>query len=747
MPAAVQDFAKNKTKENISEQKYCATLSQAKLNETVEMNETCTPDGCVRISGGRKIARRAYCEIQLRQNQKIFEAWLKEAEAILARMEADQKSRSGRTLSEFTHATLIDSMLRDWALPVGDTQAAFEHWRVNRRAAAWETLTRELDRMGIDRRALAGENVVFLATINDDRLKIRPVMVVDLQRSVVVVDERVGATAVVDAWGERRDGQAADPMTEAPTLAAVSRATPTVQASLERDPAQTMSRLLSLWAAEISRTDPDRDQRLAKAKQMAEFENASAAANLVATLDTAGYDDWKKQVIPVINTVIESRHISPETLLRAALSIAKRVTSGDPSASSSETPAAWSFLADAADKPSAGMLALPRFREIEAHFGLSPSLLVYNFKQRARSLDASFIDTALRERAWPKEASAIEQRYRAIRTSPQTRIDLEVSATHMISSALKQRSLVLASYRTLLDDEATRARRWELVSDHLTRANEIETTSDVNGELDHVLAKIRAQQQNTVGQDTIVRHQLAAQLNRIATRLMSVADIYNRYSDRYSSDHELLSARVAFENGAYAEALRRYFSFELPVALWAPNLTWRVLEGDFRGVPNGLRSTVDADELVLSARRGADWVDIMRIRGAKMDALRQLGAALVEAVSAGKGSVWWDGEQVSDKILTLEIPVRPELAEAAKAIRGEGAGVATQRSTLWLQVLKAMVYTCTPPAVGLIDLSGRCRSESKATARHDRVSIGGGAVMVPDLEAVKRVAQTKFAVP
>jgi hypothetical protein len=737
------ELATEKLQENVAEQQACTRKSPDELAENVQMNVSCTADGCIETRG-ETMTRREYCSNQLPKNKRLVESWLKEAQAILAQLRADRESRGGK-LDEFTHAALIDSMLRDWALPVGDVQAAFDHWRVNRRSAAWEILTRELDRMGVDRRVLMGENVAFLATIGGDRLKIRPIMVIDLLRSVVVVDEQIGATAVVDAWSERRDGQPTSRTSTALlTLASLSQAVPDVRANLETDPANTMKSLWSMWDAEISRTDSDRDQRLAKANEIAAFQSASEIATRVATLDGAGYDEWKKEVIPVINDLLDSRHVSAETLLRAALSIAKRVVTEDSAVSSLETPAAWQFLTKVANGSIEGNSDdLPRFHEIEDHFGVAPSKVIYDLiTKRARLLDAKFIDTALKERAWPKEASALEQKYRTISNTPQSRIDLEVSATHMISSALKQRSLVLASYRILLGENFTGPMRWKMVSQYLKQANEIESTDDASGAVDAVLAEVRTQQQNPTSQDTIVRQQLASRLSRIANGLLNIADAYDRRDDDlYSPDHERLSARVAFENGAYADALRRYFGLELPVALWLPNLTWQILDGDFKGVPDELRSTLDASELLLSVRRGGNWSNVIRIKGAEPDALQRLGTTLV-----AQKPHWQDGELISDQILTTQLPIRSELAEGAKAIRAGGTSDAQGRA-LWLPLLKAMVYGCVPPAGDVVDLSGRCSSETDTVALHDRVANSGSATTPLDPDELRHVAQTKFAVP
>jgi hypothetical protein len=132
---------------------------------------------------------------------------------------------------------------------------------------------------------------------------------------------------------------------------------------------------------------------------------------------------------------------------------------------------------------------------------------------------------------------------------------------------------------------------------------------------------------------------------------------------------------------------------------------------------------------------------VIRIKGAEPDALQRLGTTLV-----AQKPHWQDGELISDQILTTQLPIRSELAEGAKAIRAGGTSDAQGRA-LWLPLLKAMVYGCVPPAGDVVDLSGRCSSETDTVALHDRVANSGSATTPLDPDELRHVAQTKFAVP
>jgi hypothetical protein len=710
----------------------CTKMSEAQLDATIELNQTCTPDGCITIANGARITQREYCETRLPKLRERYEQWLSDAQKILERLEADRKSASGRTLDRFAHATLIDSMLRDWDLPVGERQGAFDYWRLNRRGAAWEIISRELDRLGIDRRVLAGENIVFPASISDGRIRIRPYLIVDLQRSVVVTDERAGATAVVDVWGERvvqpTENAAAVP---AITLVSVGKEPAAVSRGLERDPGHAMQTLLELWAKQESPVVNDHEKRLAKAKEIAAAERAAAIDKQLAEADSAAYEDWKNRIIPVLNALDRSKYASPEAYLRAALSIAKRISPPNADAASAEGLFAWLFLYQALNGT---FESLPRFKEIKARFQtIAPDAEIKDLLTKARKLDETFVDEALTRPGWPAEPSSMERQYQITRTTPQTRIDVEVSYSEITLAALKQRSLLLEAYNLVAGQETGR-QMWTHVWNTVNAARDIETFDDITAKLSRELQEIRIRQNNPAGKDTIVRAQISARLSGIAEDLMQRARAYDRAnSTRYSVEHELITARIMFEEGTYAGAMHRFFAATVPVALWAPSLAWRALPADFKGAPDELRAAIVDGALVISARRGEGWLEVVRLEGPDPAQLAVLGDSIVNDRPA-----WSEGELVSEQVVTMQIPVRPELREIAAAV---------WEPALWLPLLKAMVYACAPPGGDLIELSGRCRSQENKNARHDRVANGGVAIKLPDFDALKRTAEKKFASP
>jgi len=145
------------------ELRQCKTYTEDKLRETVNLNRKCTQDGCFPSATPQKMSRNEYCNKQLPYNEKIELYWKEDAAQILETIKME-RAKGGGVVDNITHSALVDSMLRDWVLPVHGSQAAFDYWRLNRRDAAWEAVTRVMDTLGIDRRLLSGEDVVFPIT-------------------------------------------------------------------------------------------------------------------------------------------------------------------------------------------------------------------------------------------------------------------------------------------------------------------------------------------------------------------------------------------------------------------------------------------------------------------------------------------------------------------------------------------------------------------------------------------------------
>jgi hypothetical protein len=189
----------------------------------ITLGMTITPDGDFKSAREETTTLGEYIDFRLPQNLRIFDQWLAETHQLLDAIERDSKEKDQGAIEHIAYSTMVDSMLRDWALPVGRSQRAFEQWRATQRQPIWDVLNESLESSGIKKNAVSGENIVFSVSLAKDGILIRPVHVVDLRHSVLMFDKRLGVTRVVDSWAQR--GQVA--------TAAIGRAARESQARAE----------------------------------------------------------------------------------------------------------------------------------------------------------------------------------------------------------------------------------------------------------------------------------------------------------------------------------------------------------------------------------------------------------------------------------------------------------------------------------------------------------------------------------
>ncbi|HEX8290958.1 MAG TPA: hypothetical protein VF570_04330, partial [Pyrinomonadaceae bacterium] len=195
---------KEARKDDLRAQARCARLTPAELREVVTLPRSTTAEGHEIIEDKpKKMTMEEYCQIQVPLNLSLVNRWIGRTTELLKKIEADAKRQGGSRILEFNNTTLIDSMLRDWRLPVARSQAAFDAWRGAARGPVWGLLAAELRRQGVSPEAVGGEQMVFSVQVTGPEVIVRPLHVIDMARSVVVADPAAGATRVVDAWSMR----------------------------------------------------------------------------------------------------------------------------------------------------------------------------------------------------------------------------------------------------------------------------------------------------------------------------------------------------------------------------------------------------------------------------------------------------------------------------------------------------------------------------------------------------------------
>jgi hypothetical protein len=195
----------NKTRKgDLEQQARCRNTSPAERRKIVKLTEGLTPDGVpYKLEHPEEMPYGDYCEVRVPNLIRQVTEWIEGVNDLLKKVEEDAELRSGSRLEDFTYSTLVDSMLRDWRLPVARSQAAFDTWRGAARGNAWDALLEQVTRAGVAEDVIGGEQMIFSVQLAGPELIIRPLHVIDMARSVVIIDRAARATRVLDAWSLR----------------------------------------------------------------------------------------------------------------------------------------------------------------------------------------------------------------------------------------------------------------------------------------------------------------------------------------------------------------------------------------------------------------------------------------------------------------------------------------------------------------------------------------------------------------
>jgi hypothetical protein len=431
-------LADDKLRDGLEDSERCGKFTELQFKEQIRPNQVCTADGCYVDSNAPMITRRKYCEMQVPANKDIAEQWKRSAQALLARLDADREARGG-TVDVVTHAAIVDSMLRDWALPVHGRQAAFDYWRKNRRIAAWEAVTHALIAVGIDRHVLAGENVVLPARTTGDRIRISPMLAIDLRRSIVVIDPKLGATTVLDAWAERQS----DPVTNtAASTAGLGADAERLRGAIETDPSTAVNALLDSWSRELPTHAVDTETRAKQGEKVVAAENGRELISFFRSFAASDLDTWKKYG-GVLQTAQTREEATVEARILAALALARGIAAID----GSSDP--WALLRAARGGQQPNVPEKSAFREA---LDDDPGTLMVKLIEKAVSEDATLVDEALAEGGLPARQSASAAAMQELLNTPSSALDLDVAEGRTIRRTLARRAYLLDAIEMLVGD-------------------------------------------------------------------------------------------------------------------------------------------------------------------------------------------------------------------------------------------------------------------------------------------------------
>lgn len=722
--------------------------------------EICDQDDCGSAAGSlqtnlrlgdNRITFGEYCDVNNPQNLITSAQWQEDAREILDRMKRLRDEQDNLNVDALTHAALIDSMLRDWALPIPDAQAAFDNWRTVGRTDAWRALTAAVAAQGIARAAVSGESVVFDVSLDGDTLTIRPLLAVDLARSRVVVDPQLGALAAVAPWELRKISEIATAPIESGDLTSILLSdSEKFKEALVADPAGMMEAFLDELFALLPQQSLDEGRRrefaqlgqihqieqelrpLIHAERAKSFESqedifaslpiTSFAARAIR--DHAGFrPEFVSEVIYLNSLMLVRLLDEPES---AGWRLAQALLSeGD-----AGKVAIGNQLRSALTSAGIGTerLNLDAIRTLELDlFGSTLLEVVDGAMSQMNDVDKR---TIMEHFAQPVPSGGNLSDLPEL--PPQTVIDSLTAQVEIARTALMQRQAVEEALSAF--DETGRV-SINAVSEAIESASP-GTAPENYFSWDFLRSELRTMRRNSSSsilnpiEGSALALKLGEEINKQKTLLTNLKP--RIVALRYGRDQDAIAARLLFDEGAYLQAFDHILAKQTPLSLYAPNLAWEVLNPHLKAIPDGLRLQADGDAVVVEVEVGGNDIQVLRFTGLDGSSREALTSANPEPLLP-----WNDGDPLWEQILLAVVPVRPEAQELAAVLAGDELRLAT---------LKAMVYACAVPGNHLLDPGGRCARADGSTALHDRVRSGALSFTLPDSDTLEDAALERFTV-
>jgi hypothetical protein len=705
----------------------CSRMTRAELVAPIQGRlQTCDRDGCEEDLHARHITNQEYCFSNVPRNLEAGKEWKEEAERVLQRVKQFQERQNDDQIDALTHAALVDSMLRDWALPIPKAQAAFDFWRKQGRGLAWKAITDAMSQGGVGRAALSGESIVFNVSLAGDMLSIRPLLVIDLARTTVLVDKTLGVTAALSSWELRRSE---------PDTPLASSARNEIE-HLIQDPHEwarrvraapeaSISGLLEALLAELPPEGPSWSSQMAevermRALQMEELLNRSVSESLAQPAHSQE-DAWKR-LLELDSAGYAARYLpsmSQTFRLRAAASIAQQVLA----LKDAKERDGWGhikriFAQGAGQQPVAEVDRVDR-----VFFGQSSTAYLHAIIDRAR------IDN-------PERFKEMFAAPAAPSPGPGAALSPQPILTHVVDLAERTRSAL--TFRAVLDEVLAAFDDDGSVSTQEIRSIVARTNLDNvwHGPSWHELRfmiRYYSEGARRGRINPIEGNKLVSIIANLQTALDNeMRGIEPRLSAfRFGRDQEIIVARLLFDKGAYAAALDRLAPSTVPLSLYTPAIKWVPLAPSLRGVPESLSLRAQDGHIIVAATVRGVPMDVIRFEGIDARAREMLVSAKPRPPTD-----WNDGDPLWQQVLLAEVPAPHALTAARKALASEAARPSA---------LKAMVYACAVPGRHLLAREGRCKSAEGSASLHDRIDAKGGIRFVtPELEETQARTMERF---
>jgi len=783
-------------KDYLEQQARCRTYTPEQLRETIYLTQGVSTEGVpYQIDKPKPITREVYCKVRIPLNLKLVNSWIENTKGLLKTIDEDKERATGSRLEEFNNSTLIDSMLRNWRLPVARSQAAFDAWRGAARGPAWDALGAQLARFGISPDAIGGEQMIFSVQVVGPEVIVRPLHVIDMARSVVIIDRSAGATRVLDAWSLRSSvpAVAAGSVGAAPNVTEIVRKAAARLAARDQEGARAqLAEAFSIDPGtafrEVERTwlslFPDTHQSLAQMQQS--LRPVVEAAEWQEAFDRLADDPANKESLSeffgAYESMLESYPKAPVDLhLDFALLLAEKVAEyenigGEGTLALRPRVTPWSVIQTFGEGTS----------------GARRQMSAAALKARRTQVAAALRRLGFRGERLTRQLALLEdielnggnnyirgRRYVAldIRNDPATMIQKAVqtvkqrdpaywAAAVQVTGRPQERSVEWQAAEQAIKRELTifegNAQSLARVEDGLRKSYWGAQAADYlwssrNPDLRQLLSVINA----AVGDgrtgsssaylgprsrvdfflkqgrpmDTLTRAQNANSLQSGSESLLAIAR-YRISQTEVSEpfrDAIPLRARVWFESGNYLRSLETLLIEKVPLALYHPDIKWQTLPGDATRKPSSVKGRREGGRIIFAATfEQGGTADVLAMSGLATEE----AAVLVREFNENKDPYWGDYGKVSDQILMSQVPVRP----AVREMRG-----LLLRSELRLPIMKSMVYGRSAPGEDIIKSSATVPMLERAVAVTDQVKGDQGHKQrVPTLAEVKRVAAARI---
>jgi hypothetical protein len=746
------------------EERECRLATPRELEETVTLNEVCTADGiCYSSNDKTRITRREYCAAYVPRNMNTVKQWMAGVETLLKDIQEDEARSGDSRIDVMNHATLVDSMLRDWKLPVARSQEAFDYWREKRRRPVWEAIDRALREMGSSSEELNGEQLVFSVRVAGNELIIQPVHIVDLARGIVVSVPKSRMTRIVDAWSERsptmlQKQEASEEHIKQVTTDALLAAKngdstggeKALLKALAARPAVAFQVVEQNWSKMFRNDAAFRSELAPKVKQIALQQERLALIDDIFNSPEVKQDDKvflrrlseELQADPGLPIDLHMALVMRVATTLSAISqgLAKQGKAGQPfsqwqvmetvlhnrsiknppnATSDDDDPETATFsLQLPKSGPSNALLRNAAFI-FEKYYDLDPEKMLKSSLATIEQRDHQYLETALRTHATPGSSKEM----RALLQGGEVGVaEWDAAELDGVRTQLVQRSHALQAEEMLWTDKNPDPAR---IAEELEKAKRLDTHG-TNRFFQSSTERLDGFVKSGKTPDTLARVELAQTIEagsreillRAEQRLKNPKTTYSAML----SDHARLQARLKFEANQYGEAFDTLFADSTSVSLYHPDLNWKS-NSDFSD-PGASIETACADRKVtVQAVKGGRRFEVLQLNGLPdVD-----GCTLASEIQHRWGPSGFG--HFYEQVLVTRVPVRQEARNIQQLLASERVRLA---------LVKAMVFSEIPPARDLIPV---------VSVKHTETS--GDVVdgyRIPGLEELIQTIKKRYAI-